>query len=42
MNLEKAVNHGDTANTARSKSKKRFLVFRRVAVSPWLMFLNLL
>jgi hypothetical protein len=35
MNLEKAVKHGDTADTARSKSKNRFLVFAVSAVSLW-------
>ncbi|GHU19286.1 hypothetical protein FACS189475_06230 [Betaproteobacteria bacterium] len=36
--MEKAVNHGDTAGTAKSKDKNdfRFLLFAVLAVSPWL------
>jgi hypothetical protein len=41
MNLEKAVNHGDTANTAKTKNLFLLLLLAVFAVSPWLMFLNL-
>jgi hypothetical protein len=35
MNLEKAVNHGDTLVPAKNPKPVFAFAFRRVAVSPW-------
>jgi hypothetical protein len=42
MNLEKAVNHGDTLILAKTKNLFLLLFLAVSAVSLWLMFLNLL